>query len=174
MFMAFISCDTFVPDPIDPRLPIYSEVGRNIAGAKVGNQFFKNDFNTSLFGRNLNESQLVVESDSQLTLGFRISNQNQSKSIRIEFELNDLTENDWKEMEKGFGKKFILNDSYVAFLREWETEDFISFPLQGQVTVKLIKEKNIIAGTFGFKAIDASDRELNVTFGRYDYQYVSF
>jgi hypothetical protein len=166
------SCETFVPDPIDPRLPIYSEVGRNIAGAKVGNQFFNNSFDRLSLFCCASELQSIVEFDSQLTLNFNVWNPNQN--LRFIIELNGLTNEDWNEMEKGFGKKFVFNDTHKATISEWEKDDFISVPFEGQVTVKLLRNEKIVAGTFGFKGRDTSDREIMVTFGRFDYRYNSF
>jgi hypothetical protein len=167
-----VSCDNFVPDPIDPRLPIYSEIGRNIAGAKVGNQFFKNDNRPLFLSCCAYEPQFIVEDDSQLELNFRVWNQNQY--LRFVFELNGLTNEDWDEMEKGFGKKFVFNDIHKATISEWEENDYISVPFEGQVTIKSLKNEKIVAGTFGFKAKGTSGREIIVTYGRFDYRYDSF
>lgn len=166
-----VSCETFVPDPIDPRLPIYSEVGRNIAGAKVGNQFFRNNIKPSFFCC-ASEQQYFVEDQPQLVLEFNVWNPNQN--LRFIIELNGLTNEDWNEMEKGFGKKFVFNDTNKATISEWEEDDYISVPFEGQVTVKLLRNEKIVAGTFGFKGRDTSDREIMVTFGRFDYRYNSF
>lgn len=168
-----VSCDNFVPDPIDPRLPIYSEIGRNIAGAKVGNQFFKNDNRPLFFSCCAYDPQYIVEDDSQLVLNFNVWNQNQNQNLWFVFELNGLTNEDWDDMEKGFGKKFVFNDKYKVTISEWEKDDYISVPFEGQFTVKLLKNEKIVAGTFGFKAKDASDREIMVTYGRFDYRYES-
>lgn len=169
-----VSCDTFVPDPIDPRLPIYSEIGRNIAGAKVGNKFFKNNFETLSLFCCASELQSIVEDDSQLALNFNVWNQNQSQNLRFVFELNGLTNEDWDDMEKGFGKKFVFNETNKVIITELEKEDFISVPFEGQITVKLLKNEKIVAGTFGFKARDTLDREIMITYGRFDYRYSSF
>ncbi|WP_194975619.1 hypothetical protein [Aquiflexum lacus] len=172
MVFMLVSCETFVPDPIDPRLPIYSEIGRNIAGVKVGNQFFNNDIRPLYLFCCASERQYFDENHTQLVLDINVWNQ--SQNLRFVFELNGLTDEDWDDMEKGFGKKFVFNETNKVTLSELEKEDFVSVPFEGQITVKLLKNEKIVSGTFGFKARDSSDREILVTFGRYDYSYYSF
>lgn len=170
---SFLSCETMVPDPIDPRLPIYSENGKNIIGAKIGEMYFKNDIAPIFISSQRAVPQIIEEGSSHIELKFNFWNSDYSRSVRLNIDLNGLTSNDWADMEKGFGKKFIFNETNKAFLTEWETEEYVSVPFTGQITVKFLKNEKIVAGTFGFKAIDASDREILVTYGRYDYGFIS-
>ena len=102
------SCDGFVPDPIDPRLPVYSESGKNQSGAMINNVPFV-DYPKYSSLESPSSAFILNQADTTLILEFNLSQRNYNfYGNSVNFSLESLTEADWDEMEQGFGKKFSL------------------------------------------------------------------
>lgn len=173
--LAFLisSCDSFIPDPIDPRLPVYSESGKNQAGAMINNEPF-NDFpKTGIYGK-LYSGYIWTLADTSLNISFNLVKKNQANtSFTITFFLENLTPGDWKEMENDFGKKFRFENPNVkgAITTRSNNGDIENKATSGQITVKYIPGAKAFAGTFGFTAEDPSGKKYLVHFGRFDYVF---
>ncbi|MCL6261430.1 hypothetical protein M3O96_20185 [Aquiflexum sp. TKW24L] len=165
------SCDGFVPDPIDPRLPVYSESGKNQSGAMINNLPFKDHPRVTVFGSPSN-GYILNQTDTTLILEFRLSDQNNLNDVKsLHFSIEKLTPGDWKDMEKDFGKKFSFENpsikgKIITYSNDGEIETLAE---SGQITVKHIPGSKAMAGTFGFTAQNASGKKYEIRFGRYDY-----
>jgi hypothetical protein len=167
----FYSCDGFIPDPIDPRLPVYSESGKNQSGAMINNIPYVDYPNYSIFGSE-SSGYLLNQADTSLIFNFYLADRNKENAfVNIFFSLDKLTQTDWEEMEKGFGKKFKLDSpnikgKIITYLNQGDLET----PAEsGQITVKYIPGSNALAGTFGFTTSVNSVKKYEVRFGRFDY-----
>jgi len=171
LFMALVSCVELIPDPVDPRLPIYSESGKKQSGALIDNIPFVAYPNPFFWG-NGSFGSILNKGDTILTFDFGLiekNNPNVSKSIF--FSLEKLTPEDWEEMKKNFGKKFRLdNHDTKGRLSSYANDQVIeSIAQSGQITVKYIEDLKVLAGTFGFTAQDSSGKKYEVRYGRFDY-----
>lgn len=165
------SCDGFIPDPINPRLPVYSESGKNQSGAMINNMPFVDYPNYSIFGTE-SSGYLLNQADTSLTFNFHLVERNKENSfVTIFFSLEKLTQTDWEEMENGFGKKFSLdNPDIMGKIITYSEQEDLGIPAEsGQITVKYIPGSNALAGTFGFTAMNNSGKKYEVRFGRFDY-----
>lgn len=171
--LAFLvsSCDSFIPDPIDPRLPVYSESGKNQSGAMINNEPFTDFPKTGIYGK-LYSGSIWTLADTSLNISFNLVNQNNANnSFTISFFLEKLTPEDWKEMEKGYGKKFRFDNPNVkgTITPGSNNGNNENLAESGQITVKYIPGTKAMAGTFGFTTQDPSGKNYVVHFGRFDY-----
>lgn len=171
--LAFLisSCDSFIPDPIDPRLPVYSESGKNQAGAMINNEPFTDFPKSGLLGYS-SSRYLSNQADTSLIISFYLVEQKKANtSFTISFYLEKLTPEDWKEMEKDYGKKFRFDNPNVkGTITTGSNYGNIEILAEsGQITVKYIPGAKAMAGTFGFTAQDPSGKKYVVHFGRFDY-----
>jgi hypothetical protein len=170
------SCDGFIPDPIDPRLPVYSESGKNQAGAMINNKPYL-DYPSYSFFANNSSGILNNQEDTTVNISFYLlEKDNVTASKIITFSLEKLTPADWADMEKNFGKKFSFDNPNVkgtitTFSNNGDNENLAT---SGQITVKHIPGSKALAGTFGFTAQDPSGIKYEVRFGRFDYIFQRF
>ncbi len=167
----FVACEgTFVPDPIDPRLPKYTEEGNSVAGALVNNEIWKSQ--VSFFIYAYEEPTITISpNDDSITLTFYGSTNNESASIK--FELKDLKIEKVEDFIGLKGKKITLDGSknigyYTIHARDTYTNNGI-----GQIYFKHIKlegeKKLLLSGTFGFTAKNKEGKTKEISFGRFDY-----
>ncbi|MCH6200438.1 hypothetical protein MMU07_12685 [Aquiflexum sp. LQ15W] len=170
------SCDGFVPDPIDPRLPVYSESGKNQAGALINNIPFKDHPRVTVFG-SPSGGFILNQADTTLILQFSLSEKNKLNEIKsLHFCLEKLTPEDWRDMEKDFGKKFSFENpsikgKIIIYSNDGEIETLAE---SGQITIKHIPASKAMAGTFGFTAEDPTGKRYEIRFGRFDYLFQRF
>ena len=120
---------------------------------------------------------ILNQADTTLVLEFQLSEKNNINDIKsLHFSLEKLTLQDWKDMERDFGKKFSFGNpnvkgKIITYSYEGDTET----PAEsGQITVKHIPGSKAMAGTFGFTAEDPTGKKYEIRFGRFDYLFQRF
>ena len=159
------SCEgIFVPDPIDPRLPKYTEEGNDVAGAFVDDLFWKSVVDIVTV-----RPQLTVfpEKDS-LILSF--DGNTSGKDATIEFHFKGLKVTQFSDLAAWEGKKIQLDGiSALGIYDDYETSSVFRSQ-SGQFYLKHVDiTKEIISGTFGFTAVDQTGKILKIKSGRFDY-----
>lgn len=167
----------FEPDPIDPRLPRYSEEGLKAAGAFVNGVRWRAVQGVSFLG-GTSQNMNVYRDSSQirLTIDGRMSG---SPFLGIEFYL-DNTDGDLDRTDALGGRTFSLDGPHYATVRdqEYRVDDSSRCPSRaGQLYVKhlerVVGESSvdyILSGTFSFVVDADSCTQYEVTFGRFDYR----
>ena len=183
LFLILNGCDgIFVPDPIDPRIPKYTEDGNNVAGAFINDNAWKSIV-TKKFPYFYNEPFITVwqKSDS-LAIGF--SGNTNGQSSFIEFHLSDLNISKFEDLAALDGKKIQLDGiKNTGFYIENYTPYSYNNKGIGQIYFKhvSIQDSNvrlegqtskivIISGTFGFTINHSDGKITKVTSGRFDYR----
>lgn len=168
------SCEKFYPDPIDPRLPVYSESGLRQAGAIVDGLPYVDYVRFSLFGGSRYSQIDVFDQDSIQMILFITEKTTQNKSLIMNITIRNLGENDWEMMQRGHGKRFALDNPSVQVVLSPPGEYWEYLPVErinGQITLKMIPGPKIMAGTFGFNARNPDGPTVRAEYGRYDYFY---
>lgn len=168
LMTGLFSCDgIFVPDPIDPRLPKYTEEGNNVAGAFVDDVFWKSVVGYHFAVTDRPQMILFPPKDS-LVLYFYGSTQD--KSATIEFHLKGSKVTQFNDLAAWEGKKILLDGTSGRGIYN-DCETSTEFRSQtGQFYLKHVDlVKGIISGTFGFTAIDKTGKIIKVKSGRFDY-----
>lgn len=172
LLLLLISCDgIFIPDPIDPRLPMYTETGNNAAGAIINDQIWKGVVEKSLFFvSGAPQVNLYDEGDS-LVIQFSGIRNNQAEIIK--FHIEGIQINALLNLTTLDNTKIILNgiDNFGA-IENLNTLCNSSGGI-GQLYLRRITvtEENsiIISGTFGFTINGSSCGNIDVSYGRFDY-----
>lgn len=168
----------FVPDPIDPRIPKYTEDGNNVAGAFINDNIWE-----SIVSLNYGRPFINVwpENDSLL---LRFSGKTAGVPSSIEFHLTGWKISDFEDLAKLEGSKIQLDGMKNA---GFYTEGYDLFNYEnkgiGQIYFKNIRirvynangegqisKTAIISGTFGFTMNDSGGKITKVTSGRFDYR----
>jgi hypothetical protein len=165
----------FVPDPIDPRLPMYTETGNDVAGAFVNKIVWKS-IATSETGFISPGYDFGFPSIYFYDSGDRIKLKLTGKLSGVETDLifDILTSN--ISSPEDFAR---LNDSKIildgvnnkGYLRSSRYQLNASGGV-GQIYFKKINvsgQRISIAGTFGFLVSDPIHGNLDVSYGRFDY-----
>lgn len=171
----------FIPDPIDPRLPKYTEQGYNVAGAFVNDEIWESvvSHKIQLVGSltvPVNEPRLEAwpEKDS-LTLTF--SGSTGANKTYIEFHLRNLKINEFEDLLQLNGQKIILDgNTNAGFYEESLNDSADKYPGVGQVYFKEVRidsSSNVLylSGTFGFSVNRSNNKTLKVSSGRFDYRF---
>lgn len=174
----FFSCTKeFIPDPINPELPIYSEEGNSLSGAYVnGNIWRSNTEGTKINSYGVTysyASQIKVwKSKDSLILNFdgRILNR---ESSDIGFSLKNLEINTLDDLLKLNDRKIALNgnDRYGYYQETYKRNTLRG---KGQIYFKSVKKNSngiTLSGGFGFQTIDSIGNITNITYGRFDYNF---
>ncbi len=174
--LLLVSCEgIFIPDPIDPRLPKYTEKGNNVAGALINNNIWKSIVKSS-FMNVINQPIIkIYHKKDSVTIKF-IGNTNEKKSY-IEFHLTELKISKFEDLLKLKGQKIQLDGiKNTAYYLENNSQYTYNNKNTGQIYFKNVriddKTNNflVISGTFGFSFNNTKGEKIKITFGRFDYR----
>jgi hypothetical protein len=183
--LTLVSCKgVFILDPIDPRLPKYTEEGNNVAGAFVNQDVWKSvvgfGLNSSRYKPYLtvysNKDSLVLSFDGQIVKG-----ENVLADSYITFHLKDLNIHTFSDL-KNLKNKIIQLDGVKNYSAITRTDNSSSSSTCngtagiGQiyfknVTVNESQNSVILSGTFGFTITNSNCGTTEVSYGRFDYSF---
>jgi hypothetical protein len=183
LFFLLIACDgIFVPDPIDPRLPKYTEEGNDVAGAFINNRIWESIVSFNFL--NVYNAPLIAAWQENDSLLIRFNGNTDGEISSIEFHLKGLKISELKDLTTLEGQKIQLDgtknsgfyiQNYTPFSYDNKGVGQIYFKhvsvrdsndsVEGQASKTLI-----ISGTFGFSMNDSMGNTIKVFSGRFDYQ----
>lgn len=162
-----------VPDPIDPRLPKYTEEGNNVAGAFVGEKVWQSIVYSS-FSYTFNEPIISVYSRKD-SLSFRFTGSINSEFSTIEVHLKNHHITKAEDLPALNGLKISLDgvNATAYFIQDYTPAAFNHKGI-GQVYFRSVKrdltgQQIILSGTFGFSTTDSNGNIVKITSGRFDY-----
>ncbi|MGD1894811.1 MAG: hypothetical protein ACFB15_29980 [Cyclobacteriaceae bacterium] len=173
----------FIPDPLDPRLPRYSEEGKNTAGCFINSEVWQAIGEAYSLANSRNQYLQITFTTDNNTIGINIGGY-QGKSVdslNTYVELAFIIDNrDTKiqsinELE---GRTFVL-DGDQSFGRIIDSRDFFQYDIcrgAGQLHIRYASavpdtnDEYIIAGTFSFSVDQPTCRTADVRSGRFDYR----
>jgi hypothetical protein len=173
----------WVPDPIDPRLPKYTEKGYNTAGAIINGELWKSKAELGFSGSFDEPSVLFFPNRDSLIINFlgEMDSSNYSR-VAFSFLLRNTQVNEWSDLIKLNGKKFtidgVVNKAWVIsngsyYLPNCATSAF------GQLYLRYValdtsnanQTDLIMSGTFSLTQNDNVCGQYQVTYGRFDYRF---
>jgi hypothetical protein len=175
LFLFLIACDgIFVPDPIDPRIPKYTEEGNNVAGAFINDKVWESIVTVG-FPYTYNGPFITVwqESDSLL---LRFNGNSDGKSPAIEFHLTGLNISRFEDLITLEGRKIQLDGiKNAGYYIENYAPSIYDNKGVGQIYFRNVRMESsssgiILSGTFGFSINDSDGKMIRVTSGRFDYR----
>ena len=174
VLLSTVSCEPiYIPDPIDPRLPKYTESGNNVAGALINDKLWKSESYFDWFWVVSNDPSVfyLLDGDS-VSIQFRGNTVGEAYGYgMISFGLKNARVKSLASLQNLEGRKFELgnNDNAVTLetgsgCNQWGT---------GQIYFRSVKYSSArvvatISGTFGFDIVDPVCGNLSVTYGRFD------
>jgi len=171
------SCDAvFVPDPVDPRLPKYTEDGNNVAGALVNGDLWHNLLHKFFF---TSYYWLQIETYQPDSLIMFFEGSIQEESVTFEFHLKGFQVFSFNDLSNLHNKKIFLDGTIQkALYKKWDAEMHTTSAFDngtGQLYVKNVafydnSTKAIISGTFGFTVTDSLGLPIEISYGRFDYK----
>ncbi len=185
-----IACEhTLVPDPIDPRLPKYTEEGNNVAGAYMNDSIWESKVTLVVLPMvqpyTADEPCFEVwpQNDSLL---LRFNGSVAEKAVSLEFHLTGLGISEFKDLTVIEGQKIQLDGIENAgyCIQNFELPDYnkkgvgqIYFKYIGPIGSRINADGEtiqtlVISGTFGFwlnPRFDGGETK-SVTSGRFDYR----
>ena len=175
VFLITTACNSiFVPDPIDPRIPKYTEEGNNVAGAFVNDSIWKSVLKAGF--NHLSDSPDITvwpESDS---LSLRFTGYIPEENSSIEFHMKGLNITKFADLLVLNGQKIQLDGINTAgyYIRNYTPENY-AHKGAGQIYFRNVKAENtsgtiILSGTFSFSVNDSNGTIQKVTDGRFDYR----
>lgn len=183
LFLILNGCDgIFVPDPIDPRIPKYTEDGNNVAGSFINDNVWESIVKIG-FPYSSNQPFITVWNESD-SLVLRFNGNTAGESSSIEFHLTGLKISKFEDLITLDGNKIQLDGiKNAGFYIENYTPSSYDDKGIGQIYFKhvSIQDSNvrvdgqtskivIVSGTFGFSINDSDGRIKKVTSGRFDYR----
>ncbi len=161
---------TFVPDPLDPRLPKYTEEGNNVAGAFVNNEIWESKMGFFIYTY---DEPYIEIAPKQNIVSVKFYGHSNNTSASFEFELKDLNIKKVEDLVSLSGKKITIGENKNRGYYNLHSKETYASEGTGQIYFKHIErkgEKNIqLSGTFGFTAKNKEGKTLKITFGRFDY-----
>jgi hypothetical protein len=169
-------CSIWVSDPIDPRLPKYTETGNNVAGALVNGRLWKAALNCELIILCDNGVRFESMQNGSLAVIFDGEMDNEGRAVSFSFNLSSqafastadkLFLNDKKFAIDGIFNSVTVNDTHRPCITNGIGQGQIYFK-----RVALAEDSNAIiySGTFGFNIPGSSGCEsYAVHYGRFDF-----
>ncbi|MEO0333543.1 MAG: hypothetical protein AAF223_17975, partial [Bacteroidota bacterium] len=173
----------FTPDPTDPRLPRYSEEGKDAAGCFINGNLWRAVRGVRIFGRA--DEDLRVEffpKDSIILLTLDGHQRELTDSLGIHTEISFTLDNRQLQstsVESISPQTFVLDGKQNYARLTQESEGIIANHGTGQLTIRhnqLDPENETerhnyytVAGTFSFTATSDSLGTIEVKNGRFDY-----
>lgn len=179
LLLLLVSCiHKVVPDPIDPRLPMYTETGKNASGAFVNDKVWESLTHTGILGAILDPPSISVDSINNVVMRFQ-GKLDSEGAYYLDFYLSGLNIHAIKDL-------FVLNNKVIPldgetnfavlskeyfFLSDIETK----VGGNGQLYFKRVyinsqKTEAIVSGTFGFTYTNPEGETYKVTYGRFDFK----
>lgn len=169
------SCEgKLVPDPVDPRLPIYSEKGYDAAGAFIDGHIWKSVFvsgwmiyrdNPQIISYDNSDSLIISLEGSSTRFNYIVFNLSQVKVTQFD----DLLKLDNRLIRLDGSENYATCYKYRDY---GSTEDEEGKGI-GQIYFRHVAVMDsvhiIVSGTFGFSFIDSEGKTIKVTSGRFDY-----
>jgi hypothetical protein len=181
---------TFVPDPIDPRLPKYTESGNNVAGAFINQEVWKSaiyseyvDAGTwgppdSLVYRQV--PQISINSDSDYVV-IRFDGKISSDNTSLEFHLSALNIYNFDDFALLKDKKIQLDGitNMGVYIRHSGTSEEIKNFKEGGIGQLYFKNATVVdstktatlSGTFGFSITNLNNQVDEISYGRFDFTF---
>jgi hypothetical protein len=160
----------WIPDPVDPRLPKFTETGNNVAGALVNEKIWEARMTCFIDGGCQHRMRLLLNADSSLTV--LLEGSVDRADMNFNFTIRSqafLTQSDLPLLD---GKKFTIDGEVNTvvvddLLRPTPCTPRVSG--QGQLYFKSVKQF-VYSGTFGFKLNDPSGcGNYEASYGRFDF-----
>ena len=163
--LLMMSCHgEFKPDPLDPRLPAYSEEGLGSAGAFVNNRVWRYLYSNMLFGYNndfeLLDSLLIIRMNGDFLDG---SKPVEPYIINIIIKLPEKGIDSLQEIEGIY--EFSPNGTHALINYNCKSEHGQIFIRKAKITGNHLDQ---ISGTFSFHIENDSCTKTKVTHGRFD------
>lgn len=178
-----IACDgIFVPDPIDPRIPKYTENGNNVAGAFINENIWESIVEFGFLSSS-NQPFIIFDQESDSII-LRFNGNTTGKSSFIEFHLTGLNISKFEDLTTLDGHKIQLDGiKNAGFYIENYTPTSYDNKGIGQIYFRNVRIRDsndsaegqaskriIISGTFGFSFNDSNGKTIKVSSGRFDYK----
>lgn len=178
--LLMLSCeDFFIPDPVDPSLPKYTEKGSNFAGAIINDGVWKSHFERYTNGSDDEPIVHYFSFRDSLTVKFvgRISEED--SHMAMVFSLKNIGARKLDDLLLLNNKKFNLGKEGYGVYVVTQTNYNCSISGEGQLYFKSVKYSNnkrniILSGTFGFDVVNPICGNHTVRFGRFDYEISDF
>ncbi len=173
-----IACDgIFIPDPIDPHLPKYTETGNRVAGAILNEKIWKSHVRFSWGGANDAPHINYYSHQDSLVITFTGQKRGEDFNTYIVFSLLNTGVSNVEDLRQLNDKKFDLGSpNYGGYILSQGNYDCITSGM-GQVYFRSVKYSDnndnkrsiILSGTFGFDVEDPVCGKTSVRYGRFDY-----
>ncbi|HEV8515007.1 MAG TPA: hypothetical protein VGQ59_17120 [Cyclobacteriaceae bacterium] len=163
----------WIPDPVDPRLPKFTETGNNVAGALVNEKIWEARTACFLVGGCNNAMKFLLNADSSLTVSLEGSVDGIDMTFNFTIKSQSfLTYSDLRLLN---GKKFTIDGKVNTVVVDDLSRSNTPIPCtpgvyaQGQLYFVGVKQY-VYSGTFGFKIDDPSGcGNYEVSYGRFDF-----
>lgn len=158
-----VSCESFIPDPVDPRLSMYTEKGLNVSSALVNDRAWKAepDFFAG-WGFGLLPNHDLTYQPLNDTLFLEMKGKRDSTSAAITFIFTKLGITNLQDMNQFRDRKFSIDGKTIS-------ATYNSIPAgEGQIYFKHAQANDstaVLSGTFGFTT---HNPVLKVSYGRFD------
>ena len=175
--LGLLSCDgLYIPDPIDPRIPKYTENGSDVAGAIINNICWTS---VERFGfLTAKDKPYFISSALTDSLVIQFNGIMGYENTTIEFHLKGLKIRKFDDLILLKNKKIqldgvmnfgVVTDSYLGFSPNASGMEGVGQIYFRNVTFDNSSGTVILSGTFGFTETDSSSPITGVSYGRFDY-----
>ncbi len=174
-----ICCEgIFVPDPIDPRLPKYTEDGNDVAGAFINQEIWRSVVVHGLWGIQDRPTISAYVTDDSLVIKFE--GQLPDCDASVEFHLSGLHVHTFEDLILLRNRKIQLDGKTNAgiYIQSEDFNDTTYYGINGigQLYIKNVTfgdtlSKAILSGTFGFTCYDEFNNKAEIFYGRFDYDF---
>lgn len=164
----------FIPDPIDPRLPKYTENGYGTAGAFINNKIWVS-FVDGGFQYNSAHEPLITIWQGRDSLRLTLSGSIEKTNASVEFHFKGLGITKFEDLIGLNEQKISLNGNQNAgyYIKSNNASPYDNRGI-GQIYFRNVQYNNdksaiIISGTLGFSLSETHQAPLKVSYGRFDY-----
>ncbi|MEO7987935.1 MAG: hypothetical protein ABI663_00235 [Chryseolinea sp.] len=172
------SCEPiYIPDPIDPRLPKYTEDGNNVAGAFINDELWKSEYFPGWFSTSGEPMIQYFSSRDSLSITFFGAIDEPYYYEDISFGFRGLGVTSLAELVKLNETKIEL-DGINSTANAYRSSDCVA-PGSGQLYFRSMTFNTetghlTLSGTFGFNQDDPACGKISVTYGRFDFTVSDF
>ena len=171
-----LGCDPiYIPDPIDPRLPKYTQSGNNVAGALINDTIWQSRFYIDLFSSSDEPTVAHDLSRDTTVFTFRGHFDDSEFSTMLFFGMRGTGAYSLQAMTRMNDKKYEFGKGLNTAMIYRSDQECNQIASSGQLycrSVKYNKESNYttLSGTFSFTVLDPKCGDKVVTYGRFDFR----